>query len=53
MLQALGARVEGPMPASFAGIRGLQLWPRVAWSPLWALGWDELEEKVRRRMWDG
>lgn len=25
----------------------LQLWPRVAWSPLWACSWDDVEAKVR------
>lgn len=46
MLQALGARVDGPQPAEFNGLSGLELWPRVTWSPLFAASWDELAEKV-------
>ena len=117
MLQALGARIDGPQPAEFNGIKDLevrlsldgvlssfgqhiqlaralqaraplgrwlrlvcsrsllymlraaapcnqpqasrpsvacprpvplQLWPRVAWSPLWACSWDDVEAKVRQ-----
>lgn len=104
MLQALGARIGGPQPAEFNGIKDLevsssldglpsstcftvrwlslvlqqiapfffrgchpmqpnpsippthrlpchvplQLWPRVAWSPLWACSWDDVEAKVRQ-----
>lgn len=46
MLQALGARVDGPRPAQFNGLHGLELWPRVTWSPLFAASWDELAGKV-------
>ena len=46
MLQALGARVDGPLPAQFNGLTELELWPRVTWSPLFACCWDDLEEKV-------
>ncbi|KAL4423375.1 hypothetical protein ABPG77_004306 [Micractinium sp. CCAP 211/92] len=46
MLQALGAEVDGPQPAEFSGLSGLQLWPRVTWSPLFAASWDELAGKV-------
>eukprot|EP00887_Chlorella_sp_A99_P004285 scaffold15.g4285.t1 len=46
MLEIVGARVGAPRPAEFNGIRGLQLWPRVAWSPLWAACFDDLEAKV-------
>ena len=45
-LQLLGAEVEGPTTAEFNGIRGLEMWPRVAWSPLWALTLDDLETKL-------
>lgn len=47
MLEALGARVDGPRPAEFNGIAGLELWPRVTWSPLWAACWDDLAAKAR------
>ncbi|PRW45148.1 UDP-sugar pyrophosphorylase 1 [Chlorella sorokiniana] len=46
MLQALGARIDGPQPAEFNGIKDLELWPCVAWSPLWACSWDDVEAKV-------
>lgn len=46
MLQALGATVDGPLPATFNGIHNLELWPRVTWSPMFAVSWDELESKV-------
>ncbi|PSC70970.1 UDP-sugar pyrophosphorylase 1 [Micractinium conductrix] len=47
MLQALGARVDGPAPApEFNGLKGLELWPRVTWSPLWATCWDDVEAHV-------
>ena len=46
MLQAQGARVDGPQTVEFNGIKGLHLWPRVAWSPLFATSWDDLEQKV-------
>ena len=46
MLQALGARVDGPQTVEFNGIKGLHLWPQIAWSPLFATSWDDLEQKV-------
>ena len=46
MLQALGARVEGPQDAAFNGIAGLHLWPRVTWTPLFAASWDDLEARL-------
>ena len=38
--------MDGPQAVEFNGIPGLHLWPRVAWSPLFATSWDDLEQKV-------
>jgi hypothetical protein len=47
MLQMLGATVDPPLgPLEFNGIPGLRLWPRVAWSPLFAATFDDLEAAV-------
>jgi UDP-sugar pyrophosphorylase len=47
MLEAVGASVAPPAGAlEFAGVGGLRLWPRVAWSPLWAATFDDLEERL-------
>jgi UDP-sugar pyrophosphorylase len=48
MLELLGAKIDPPRGAvSFNGIHGLQLWPRVVWSPLFALTFDDLQSKVQ------
>ncbi len=41
--QALGAKIDGPETVSFNGLEGLELWPRITWTPLFALTWDDLE----------
>lgn len=47
MLRMLGADVAQPTPELiFNGIGGLALWPRVAWSPLFASTFDDLEAKI-------
>jgi hypothetical protein len=47
MLQMLGARVDEPAAAAeLNGIAGLCLWPRVAWAPLFAATFDDLEARV-------
>lgn len=46
MLRMLGAAVADPTPVEFNGIAGLELWPRVSLSPLFAATFDELEAKV-------
>ena len=46
MLAMLGAKVDPPQPVEFNGISGLELWPRVSWSPLWAVSFDDVEAKV-------
>lgn len=47
MLQTLGAQIEEPTEElEFNGIKGLKLWPRITWSPLFALTFDDLASKV-------
>lgn len=46
MLRMLGASVADPQPVEFLGIKGLELWPRVAWSPLFALTFDDLQARA-------
>lgn len=41
-LQMLGATIEGPESRSFNGL-DVQLWPRVSWSPLFALTIADLQ----------
>ena len=41
-LQMLGATVEGPEPREFNGL-AVELWPRVSWSPLFALTFADLQ----------
>jgi hypothetical protein len=43
-LQQLGANVAGPTPREFNGLQ-IDLWPRVSWSPLFALTWDDVEAR--------
>lgn len=44
MLKILGATVDVPASAvTYNGIDDLTLWPRVAWSPLFALTFDDLQ----------
>lgn len=40
-LQMLGADVAGPDKVAFNGLH-LELWPRITWSPLFALTFDDL-----------
>jgi UDP-sugar pyrophosphorylase len=47
MLQQLGARVDGPQAVEFNGLKGLELWPRVTWSPIFACCWDDLRQRVQ------
>lgn len=47
MLQTLGARIEEPSEElEYNGIKGLKLWPRITWSPSFALTFDDLASKV-------
>ncbi|GAB4817370.1 hypothetical protein N2152v2_004416 [Parachlorella kessleri] len=46
MLRMLGAKVADPQPVDFLGLPHLELWPRVAWSPLFACTFDDLQAKV-------
>lgn len=46
MLRMVGAEVADPTPVTFLGIPGLELWPRVAWSPLFAVTFDDLQASV-------
>ena len=46
-LQQLGANVAGPTPREFNGLQ-IGLWPRVSWSPLFALTWDDVEARPGR-----
>ena len=43
MLRMLGARVADPQPVGFLGLPHLELWPRIAWSPLFACTFDDLQ----------
>ena len=43
-LQQLGADVAGPTQREFNGLT-VDLWPRVSWSPLFALTFDEVEAR--------
>jgi len=36
--------VAGPTPREFNGLQ-IDLWPRVSWSPLFALTWDDVEAR--------
>lgn len=47
-LQMLGATIEGPESRSFNGL-DVQLWPRVSWSPLFALTIADLQEKINAK----
>lgn len=38
----LGAEIEGPEPREFNGLQ-VDLWPRVSWSPFFALTFADLE----------
>ena len=40
----LGASVEGPEQREFNGL-SVELWPRVSWSPLFALTFADLEAR--------
>ena len=40
-LQLVGADVEGPVDATFNGL-DVELYPRVSWTPLFALTFDDL-----------
>lgn len=41
-LQMLGAHIEGPEQREFNGLR-VDLWPRVSWSPSFAMTFADLE----------
>ncbi len=41
-LRMAGARIEGPEPREFNGL-SVDLWPRVSWSPSFALTFSDLE----------
>ncbi len=43
-LQQLGADVAGPTQREFNGLT-VDLWPRVSWSPLFALTFEEVEAR--------
>ncbi len=43
MLRMLGTKVADPQPVDFLGLPHLELWPRVAWSPLFACTFDDLQ----------
>ena len=45
-LQQLGASIGAPTPRDFNGLH-LDLWPRVSWSPLFALTFDDVEVQPR------
>lgn len=42
----LGAQVDGPEARSFNGL-DVQLWPRVSWSPLFALTLADVQVRLR------
>ncbi|EIE22423.1 UDP-sugar pyrophosphorylase 1 [Coccomyxa subellipsoidea C-169] len=44
-LRMAGARIEGPEPREFNGL-SVDLWPRVSWSPFFALTFSDLEAKI-------
>lgn len=47
MLCALGAHIDEPQTTvEFNEIKGLRLWPRVTWSPLFAVTFDDIERKI-------
>lgn len=41
-LKMVGATIEGPEPREFNGL-SIDLWPRVSWSPFFALTFADLE----------
>ena len=46
-MRILGAHVADPTgPLEFNGLKNLELWPRIAWTPLWALTFDDLRKKI-------
>ena len=45
-LQQLGATIGAPTPREFNGLH-LDLWPRVSWSPLFALTFNDMEVQPR------
>ena len=50
MLRMLGAKVADPTIVEFNGIKDLEFWPRVSFSPAFAATFDDLEVGgVRRR----
>ena len=50
MMRMIGVSVDSPKrPVTYNGISDLYLWPRVVWSPLFALTFDDLEEKLPGR----
>jgi UDP-sugar pyrophosphorylase len=47
MLKTIGVEVASPSPApEFNGLKGLEMWPRVCWSPLWAVTFQDLKDKI-------
>jgi len=50
LMRMVGVRVDPPKSTvTYNGISNLHLWPRVVWSPLFALTFDDLEEKMSGR----
>lgn len=50
MLETVGAKVDSPKDdVTFNGIAHLRLWPRVVWSPLFAITFDDLEARVEAK----
>jgi UDP-sugar pyrophosphorylase len=47
MLKIIGVEVASPSPApEFNGLKSLEMWPRVCWSPLWAATFQDLKDKI-------
>lgn len=45
MLRMLGVDVGEPAHVSFNGLQGLELWPRLVWTPRWAMGFAQLKAR--------
>lgn len=45
MLAAIGAQIPSPKKAKFNGL-DVDMWPRVSWSPLLAMGVEDLRQAV-------